>query len=186
MLSEEQGGGRRRPPPIACGRNLSLPFMVARPPRRDALDRHPAVAGLPHRIGHRGADEAWFDRVGGCGRSWTVSRKRRRPSTSGNNESIRDECLNLHGFETPAEARAIIEAWSMNAYNDSCPGFYKNNVAPAEFARRLVPGRVRLDPKRCNARSRSGVENPRRSRASGINAARCPEYPGGSLQPPSA
>ena len=27
------------------------------------------------------------------------------------NGSLRDECLNLHWFETLAEARAIVEAW---------------------------------------------------------------------------
>ncbi|WP_175043440.1 hypothetical protein [Burkholderia lata] len=89
-------------------------FLLARPPRRDALDQRPAVVGLPHRIGSLGADEAWFDRVGGCGRSWMVSRKRRRPSMSGNHESIRDECLDLPGFETLDEARSIVEAWPLN------------------------------------------------------------------------
>ncbi|VWC71100.1 hypothetical protein BLA18112_01932 [Burkholderia lata] len=33
---------------------------------------------------------------------------------SGNHESIRDECLDLPGFETLDEARSIVEAWPLN------------------------------------------------------------------------
>ncbi|WP_174938116.1 hypothetical protein [Burkholderia lata] len=91
-----------------------MPCLLARQPRRDALDQHPAVVGLPHRIGRLGADEAWFDRVGGCGRSWMVSREKCHPPTSGNDGSIRDECFNLHEFETLDEATTIVEAWPLN------------------------------------------------------------------------
>ena len=36
------------------------------------------------------------------------------------NGSLRDECLNLHWFETMADARATIEAWRRD-YNESRP-----------------------------------------------------------------
>ena len=36
------------------------------------------------------------------------------------NGSLRDECLNLHWFETMAEARVTVEAWRRN-YNESRP-----------------------------------------------------------------
>lgn len=50
------------------------------------------------------------------------------------NGSFRDECLNLHWFETLAEAKAIIEAWRRD-YNESRPHSTLNNLSPAEFVR---------------------------------------------------
>jgi hypothetical protein len=43
-----------------------------------------------------------------------VSREKCHPSTSGNAGSIRDECFNLHEFETLDEATTIVEAWPLN------------------------------------------------------------------------
>ncbi|MDN7500938.1 integrase core domain-containing protein, partial [Burkholderia gladioli] len=57
------------------------------------------------------------------------------------NGSFRDECLNLHWFETLGEAKAIIEAWRRD-YNESRPHSALKDLAPAEFVRQLalLPG----------------------------------------------
>ncbi|NIF70274.1 IS3 family transposase [Burkholderia sp. Ap-962] len=57
------------------------------------------------------------------------------------NGSFRDECLNLHWFETLGEAKAIIEAWRRD-YNERRPHSALKDLAPAEFARQLalLPG----------------------------------------------
>jgi putative transposase len=48
------------------------------------------------------------------------------------NGSLRDECLNLHWFETLAEARAVIEAWRRN-YNESRPYMGLGHRTPQEY-----------------------------------------------------
>nr|WP_186017013.1 IS3 family transposase [Burkholderia gladioli] len=59
------------------------------------------------------------------------------------NGSFRDECLNLHWFETLGEAKAIIEAWRRD-YNESRPHSALKDLVPAEFARQLalLPGPI--------------------------------------------
>ena len=52
------------------------------------------------------------------------------------NGSFRDECLNLHWFETVEEAKAIIEAWRRD-YNESRPHMALGDTSPFEFARQL-------------------------------------------------
>jgi putative transposase len=49
------------------------------------------------------------------------------------NGSFRDECLNLHWFETIDEARRLIEAWRVD-YNESRPHMALGNIPPAEYA----------------------------------------------------
>jgi len=49
------------------------------------------------------------------------------------NGSLREECLNLHRFETLEEAKAIIEAWRQDD-NESRPHMALNGQSPAEFA----------------------------------------------------
>lgn len=51
------------------------------------------------------------------------------------NGSFRDECLNLHWFESLDEAKVIIEAWRRD-YNESRPHSPLNDRPPAEFVRR--------------------------------------------------
>jgi putative transposase len=46
---------------------------------------------------------------------------------------LRDECLNLHWFETTAEARQLIETWWVD-YNGSRPHLARGNIPPAEYA----------------------------------------------------
>lgn len=50
------------------------------------------------------------------------------------NGSLRDECLNVHWFETMEEAKVIIEAWRCD-YNETRPHMALNDVAPEEYAR---------------------------------------------------
>jgi putative transposase len=50
------------------------------------------------------------------------------------NGSFRDECLNLHWFESLAEAKREIEAWRQD-YNESRPHMALNDLTPGEFAR---------------------------------------------------
>lgn len=49
------------------------------------------------------------------------------------NGSLRDECLNLHWFDTLAEAKALIEAWRRD-YNESRPHMALGNKTPREYA----------------------------------------------------
>jgi len=50
------------------------------------------------------------------------------------NGSLRDECLNLHWFESLAEAKASVEAWRRD-YNEVRPHSALMDLAPTEFAR---------------------------------------------------
>lgn len=52
------------------------------------------------------------------------------------NGSFRDECLNLHWFESLDEARTQIEAWRRE-YNESRPHQALNELSPTEFIRRI-------------------------------------------------
>ena len=51
------------------------------------------------------------------------------------NGSLRDECLNVHWFESMEEARAKIEAWRID-YNESRPHQALQEETPAQFAMR--------------------------------------------------
>jgi putative transposase len=53
------------------------------------------------------------------------------------NGSLRDECLNVHWFETLEDAKEKIEAWRVD-YNDSRPHQALTDLTPNEFARRSV------------------------------------------------
>lgn len=53
------------------------------------------------------------------------------------NGSLRDECLNVHWFESLADAREKIERWRTD-YNESRPHMALGNLPPGEFARRQV------------------------------------------------
>lgn len=52
------------------------------------------------------------------------------------NGSFRDECLNVHWFESIDEARAQIEAWRTD-YNESRPHQALSELSPTEFIRRF-------------------------------------------------
>ena len=51
------------------------------------------------------------------------------------NGSLRDECLNVHWFETIDEAKEKIEAWRVD-YNESRPHQSLKDLTPAAFADR--------------------------------------------------
>ena len=53
------------------------------------------------------------------------------------NGYLRDECLNIHWFETLAEARRLIEDWRIE-YNESRPHMALGNIPPSEYALRSV------------------------------------------------
>ena len=63
-----------------------------------------------------------------------------RPTDNGHietfNGSLRDECLNVHWFDSLAQAKASIEAWRRD-YNESRPHSALADLAPAEYARQL-------------------------------------------------
>ena len=52
------------------------------------------------------------------------------------NGSLRDECLNVHWFESIEEARAKIEGWRLD-YNESRPHQALEELTPVEFAGRM-------------------------------------------------
>lgn len=49
------------------------------------------------------------------------------------NGTFRNECLNVHWFETLAEAKQLIEAWRQE-YNESRPHRALKDGTPSEFA----------------------------------------------------
>jgi putative transposase len=57
------------------------------------------------------------------------------------NGSLRDECLNVHWFETLAEAQRLIEAWRVD-YNESRPHMALGNKTPAEYLLQASPSPV--------------------------------------------
>ncbi len=64
------------------------------------------------------------------------------------NGKLRDECLNVHWFESLADARAEIEAWRQE-YNQTRPHSSLGNRAPAEYIAELlgigaIPSRQRV------------------------------------------
>lgn len=61
------------------------------------------------------------------------------------NGSLRDECLNVHWFDSMPHAKAIIEAWRRD-YNESRPHMALADVAPGEFARRIGTLALRQSP----------------------------------------
>lgn len=61
------------------------------------------------------------------------------------NGSLRDECLNVHWFDSIEDAKVIIEAWRHD-YNESRPHMALNNVSPAVFAQQTASLRDRPDP----------------------------------------
>lgn len=52
------------------------------------------------------------------------------------NGSLRDECLNVHWFTSPADAREKIRVWRID-YNETRPHKGLNNQTPREFAEQL-------------------------------------------------
>ncbi len=50
------------------------------------------------------------------------------------NGSLRDECLNVHWFESLTDAKAIVEGWRRD-YNESRPHSALMDLTPAEFVR---------------------------------------------------
>ena len=64
-----------------------------------------------------------------------------RPMDNGFIESVngklRDECLNMHWFESLAEARRVIERWRIE-YNEMRPHFSLGNRAPAAYVAELL------------------------------------------------
>jgi putative transposase len=56
------------------------------------------------------------------------------------NGTFRDECLNVHWFETLAEAKHLIEAWRQE-YNESRPHRALRDLAPGEFASQFAASR---------------------------------------------
>jgi putative transposase len=57
------------------------------------------------------------------------------------NGSFRDECLNVHWFETIDEAKAKIEAWRVE-YNESRPHQALGEMTPAAYALKCRPSEV--------------------------------------------
>jgi putative transposase len=57
------------------------------------------------------------------------------------NGTFRDECLNVHWFETLTEAKQLIEAWRQE-YNGSRPHRALDDRTPSEFAGQYAASRV--------------------------------------------
>ena len=61
------------------------------------------------------------------------------------NGSLRDECLNVHWFESIDHARKVIERWRVD-YNESRPHMALGNIPPSVFARQVGSSADRKDP----------------------------------------
>ncbi len=57
------------------------------------------------------------------------------------NGTFRDECLNVHWFETLAEAKQLIEAW-LQEYNGGRPHRALEDLTPSEFSSQYAASRV--------------------------------------------
>ena len=57
------------------------------------------------------------------------------------NGRLRDECLNVHQFESLADAQAKIEAWRID-YNQRRPHSSLGHLTPNEFARQRQEDRT--------------------------------------------
>jgi len=66
------------------------------------------------------------------------------------NGSLRDECLNVHWFETIDEAKAKIEAWRVD-YNESRPHQALNELTPSEYAGRMRLSDISEDTKQAES-----------------------------------
>jgi putative transposase len=56
------------------------------------------------------------------------------------NGTFRDECLNVHWYESLAEAKQLIEAWRQE-YNGSRPPRALEDLTPSEFASQFAASR---------------------------------------------
>jgi transposase InsO family protein len=59
--------------------------------------------------------------------------------------SLRDECLNVHWFDTIEHAKEVIEHWRAD-YNESRPHMALGNIPPNEFARGAGDSTDHQDP----------------------------------------
>lgn len=57
------------------------------------------------------------------------------------NGKLRDECLNVHQFQSIADAQSKIEAWRRD-YNEERPHGSLANLTPGEFVRRFQSTRT--------------------------------------------
>jgi hypothetical protein len=113
-----------------------------------ALDRLIEERGQPENLRSDNGPEFTSRRMLG----WAEERKINlvhiqpgRPMQNGHVESfhgrLRDECLNVHWFETLTEAKQLIEAWRQE-YNGSRPHRALDDRTPSEFACQYVASRV--------------------------------------------
>jgi putative transposase len=61
------------------------------------------------------------------------------------NGSLRDECLNVHWFESIEHAKKVIERWRVD-YNESRPHMALGNIPPQAFALRAGVSLNQIDP----------------------------------------
>lgn len=72
------------------------------------------------------------------------------------NESLRDERLNVHWFETITEGRRLIEDWRIDYKREpSSHGSWKYPVARICFASKNFYGRGRLDQLKMNCKAQN-------------------------------
>jgi len=105
-----------------------------------ALDRHPAVDGVPLSItvDHGTAFTSQALDAWAFARGITLDFTRPgKPTDNGHIESftarLRDECLNVHQFLSLDHARTLIEAWRID-YNHHRPHGSLGHLIPAAFA----------------------------------------------------
>ena len=90
------------------------------------------------------------------------------------NGKLRDECLNMHGFESLAEARRIIERWRVEC-NETQPHSSLGNRAPAVYVAELLG--VSSGSRVQEARFPTLRPDPRRGQVHGVSVvyyAGCP------------
>lgn len=75
------------------------------------------------------------------------------------NGSLRDECLNVHWFETIGQARQLIEAWR-SEYNESRPHGALGYLAPSEYAAGATTSLPWIGAAPSEANAEDGPPNP--------------------------
>lgn len=151
VVADELTGGRKFPTltildlftreclDIAVGRGLTGQDVVA------TLERLRFDRGLPQRISCDNGTEfvsAAMDRRAYTNGVILDFSRRGKPTDNAAIQSFngrfRDECLNVHWFESLEDASLKIEAWRQD-YNEHHPHRALKRLSPNEYARRAVP-----------------------------------------------
>jgi transposase InsO family protein len=106
------------------------------------------IADMTRRLGRRDLAYRLYSEE-----SLQLRSKRPRRGNMAVDGSLRDECLNVHWFETLEDARAKIEEWGID-YNDSRPHQGLKEMTPTEYALKYRSIELEIVPQQLDWRIR--------------------------------